>query len=140
MSENTLVVSKVINASKEELFEAFSNPDIMSKWFYPNEDMSVEVSNTFHVGGGYVLKMHSKDGEIYTHVGEYMEIVPPEKLVFTWNSDFVENTVVTVTFSNADSGTEVTISHDFLPEGEMKENHRGGWNGCLSRLESTMVG
>ena len=57
MSENTLVVSKVINASREELFEAFSNPDIMNKWFYPNEDMSVEVSNTFHVGGGYVLKI-----------------------------------------------------------------------------------
>ncbi len=29
----------------------------MNKWFYPNEDMSVEVSNTFHVGGGYVLKI-----------------------------------------------------------------------------------
>ena len=139
MSDNQVVVSKVIDASREELFEAFTNPEIMSKWFYPEEDMSAEVTNTFRVGGGYVLKMHCKNGEIYTHVGEYMEIVPPEKLVFTWNSDFVQNTVVTITFSGVDSGTEVTISHDLLPAGEMTENHRKGWGGCLNRLESTMV-
>ena len=139
MSGNPVIVSKVINASREELFEAFTNPDIMSKWFYPEEDMSAEVTNTFHVGGGYTLKMHGKNGVIYTHVGEYQEIVSPEKLVFTWNSDFVQNTVVTITFSEVDSGTEVKISHDLLPEGEMQENHRGGWTGCLNRLESTMA-
>jgi uncharacterized protein YndB with AHSA1/START domain len=49
MSDNTVVVTKVINASREELFEAFTNPEIMSKWFYPEDDMSVEVNNTFHV-------------------------------------------------------------------------------------------
>jgi len=134
MSGNPVVVSKVINATRKELFEAFTNPDIMSKWFYPEEDMSAEVTNTFHVGGGYILKMHSKSGDLYTHVGEYKEIVPPEKLVFTWNSDFVQNTVVTVTFSESGNGTEVTISHDLLPAGEMTENHRKGWGGCLSRL------
>jgi len=140
MSENPVVVSKVINATREELFEAFTNPGIMSKWFYPEEDMSAEVANTFHVGGGYTLKMHSKGGEIYTHVGEYKEIIPPEKLVFTWNSDFVQNTIVTVTFSESGNGTEVTISHDLLPVGKMMENHRKGWGGCLNRLESTMAG
>ena len=140
MSNSTVVVKKVINAGREELFEAFTNPDIMSKWFYPEEDMSAEVTNTFHVGGGYTLIMHGKNGVTYTHVGEYKEIVSPEKLVFTWNSDFVQDTVVTVTFSQMDSGTEVTVTHDLMPSEEMAENHRGGWNGCLNRLESTMVG
>jgi len=139
MSDNTVVVTKVINASREELFEAFTNPEIMSKWFYPEDDMSVEVNNTFHVGGGYTLKMHSKSGDLYTHIGEYKEIIPLEKLVFTWNSDFVQNTVVTVTFSEMESGTEVTISHDLLPAGEMTENHRKGWGGCLSRLETVFA-
>lgn len=138
MSVNPVVVTKLIKASKQELFEAFTNPQIMSKWFYPDEDMSVEVSNTFHVGGGYVLKMHNKNGEVYTHIGEYMEISPPDKLVFSWNSDFVENTVVSVTFSEKDGATEVKVSHDLLPNDEMRENHQGGWNGCLDRLKSTM--
>ena len=80
--------------------------------------------------------MYAKNGDIYTHVGEYKEISPPDKLVFTWNSDFVQNTVVTLTLSDSDGGTEVTISHELLPEGEMAENHRGGWTGCLNRLET----
>jgi uncharacterized protein YndB with AHSA1/START domain len=140
MSEHTVVVIKTINASREELFEAFTNPEIMSKWFFPEDDMSVDVTNEFNVGGSYMLKMHAGNGDIYTHVGEYREIVPNEKLVFTWNSDFVQNTLVTVTFSETDAGTEITISHDLLPEGEMADNHRKGWGGCLKRLESTMVG
>ena len=135
MSQETVVVKKVINASRDEVFRAFTEADIMSRWFYPEEDMSAEVSNNPVEGGGYTLKMHTKNGDIYTHVGEYREISPPDKLVFTWNSDFVQNTVVTVTLADSESGTEVTITHDLLPEGEMAENHRGGWTGCLDRLE-----
>ncbi len=136
MSENTVVVKKVISAPRDEVFEAFTDAEIMSKWFFPDEDMSAEVTNNPVVGGDYTLKMYAKNGDIYTHVGEYKEISPPEKLVFTWNSDFVQNTVVTVILEESGSGTEVTISHDLLPSVEMAENHRGGWTGCLNRLET----
>lgn len=136
MSENTVVVKKFISAGRDEVFEAFTNADIMSKWFFPGEDMSAEVTNNLELGGSYTLRMLAKNGDVYTHVGEYKEITPPEKLVFTWNSDFVQNTVVTVTFAESDSGTEVTVSHDLLPNDEMRQDHRKGWMGCLGRLES----
>lgn len=139
MSEHTVVISKVIQASREELFEAFTDPVIMSKWFYPEDDMSVDVTNELSVGGSYMLKMYAGSGDIYTHVGEYKEIVPPEKIVFTWNSDFVQNTVVTVTFTETESGTEVSVNHHLLPTEDMAENHRKGWGGCLRRLESMIV-
>ena len=136
MSDATVVVKKLISASKDEVFRAFTDSDIMSKWFFPGDDMSAEVTNHPVVGGEYTLKMHAKNGDTYTHVGEYKEISPPDKLVFTWNSDFVQNTVVTVTLEDSADGTEVTISHALLPAGEMAENHRGGWTGCLERLGS----
>ena len=136
MSENTVIVKKVISAGRDEVFEAFTNPDIMSKWFFPEEDMSAEVSNNLEIGGDYTLKMYAKNGDIYTHVGEYKEISPPEKLVFTWNSDFVQDTVVTVTFVESGGSTEVTISHELLPSEEMRENHRKGWTGCVNRLDA----
>lgn len=135
MSSTTVIVKKVISAPRDEVFRAFTDAEIMSKWFFPEDDMSVDVTNNPALGGDYTLKMHAKNGDIYTHVGEYKEITPTERLVFTWNSDFVQNTVVTVTFSDSGEGTEVTISHDLLPQGEMAENHRGGWTGCLSRLD-----
>lgn len=138
MSEHSATISRVINATREELFEAFTNPEVMSQWFYPDEDMSVEVNNTLQVGGGYTLKMHGKDGVTYTHVGEYKEIVPPEKLVFTWNSDFVQNTLVTIVFNDSGEGTEIVLTHDLLPSEEQVECHIGGWTGCLNRLQSTV--
>ena len=48
--------------------------------------------------------------------------------------------MVTVTFDEADGGTEVTIAHDLLPDEKMREDHKGGWAGCLSRLEAFLLG
>jgi phytoene dehydrogenase-like protein len=108
MSESKLVVTKVIKATPEEVFEAFTNPEIMTEWFYGVEEWSVEVSNTLEVGGSFTLDMIKTDGKKYRHTGEYKVIAPPEKLVFTWNSDFAQNTVVTVDFRGVADGTEIT--------------------------------
>lgn len=138
MMNSTAVVKKIINTTRDELFEAFSNPEIMSKWFYPYDEMWVEVSNTFEVGGEYVLKIHNKDDDIFIHEGEYKEIMPPEKLVFTWNSALVQNTIVTIEFKELDSGTELTLTHELLPTEEEVERHKAGWQSVLNRLEGHM--
>lgn len=138
MSESKVVVKRVIKASPEDVFEAFTNPEIMTKWFYGMEDGSVEVLNTLEVGGAYILNMISTDGKEYRHTGEYKVIVPPEKLVFTWNSDHAQDTVVTVHFRPAGEHTEVTIEHEFLTD-EERENHRRGWTMCLGNLEKLFV-
>ncbi len=135
MSENKLVVTKVIKAAPEEVFEAFTDPEIMAEWFFGAEDWSVEVSNTLEIGGKYFLNMIATDGKEYKHTGEYKIIAPPEKLVFTWNSDFAQDTVVTVYFHKVADGTEITLEHEFLPTDEARENHRKGWTTCLNNLE-----
>jgi uncharacterized protein YndB with AHSA1/START domain len=135
MSENQVVVTKVVKASPEEVFEAFTNPEIMAKWFFGVEDWSVEVSNTLEIGGKYILNMVATDGKEYKHTGEYKVIAPPEKLVFTWNSDFAQNTVVTVKFRQVAQGTEITLTHEFLPTDEARKSHTKGWTVCLNNLE-----
>ena len=139
MSEDAVVVKRLIKAELEQVFEAFTNPEIMSKWFYGVEGWKAEVSNTLEVGGEFRINMRSGDGtEEYMHTGEYREIVPFEKLVFTWNSDFAQDTVVTVSFRKVAGGTEVTIEHELLTVSE-RENHRRGWTVCLSNLERLFV-
>ncbi len=135
MSENQVVVKKVIKASPEEVFEAFTDPEIMTKWFYPFEGWRVEVENSLRVGGTYSIVMFEPDGGKYEHRGEYRAIQPPERLVFTWNSELVQGTVVTVTLAQVKNGTEVTIRHDLLDTEKMREDHRKGWTGCLQTLE-----
>jgi len=89
-------------------------------------------------GGRYRIDMHLPDGNTYSHWGEYREIDVPDKIVFTWNSDFAENTTVTVEFREAAGGTEVILTHEFLPDEESREEHRSGWNGCLRNLERAL--
>ena len=134
MSENAVVVKRVIKAGPEQVFEAFIKPGIMSKWFYGMENGTSEVSNTLEVGGEFRINMRSGDGKEYMHTGEYREIVPFEKLVFTWNSGFANDTIVTVSFRPVSGGTEVVIQHELLTVSE-RENHRRGWTICLSNLE-----
>jgi uncharacterized protein YndB with AHSA1/START domain len=76
MINSIAIVKKVIDTSREDLFEAFSNPEIMSKWFYPYDDMWVEVSNTFQVGGEYVLRIHNKDDDVFIHEGNIERSFP----------------------------------------------------------------
>jgi len=70
MSENTVVVRKVIKADREEVYEAFTDPRIMSKWFYPFDRGGVEVTNTLKLGGCYSIVMIEPGGAKYEHTGE----------------------------------------------------------------------
>ena len=137
--ETTVVVRKVFEADRDTLFRAFSDPEIMRRWFFAGEEgWSADVTSDFRVGGHYRIDMHKPDGSTCSHQGEYREIDPPHKLIFTWNSDFVEGTEVTVEFREAVNGTEVILTHEFLPDEEQREGHRGGWNGCLRNLERAL--
>ncbi len=137
--ETTVVVRKVFEADRDTLFRAFSNPEIMRRWFFAGEEgWSADVTSDFRVGGRYRIDMHQPDGSTCSHQGEYREIDPPHRMVFTWNSDFVEATEVTVEFCEAAGGTEVILTHEFLPDEEQREGHRDGWNGCLRNLERAL--
>jgi len=136
MSDSTLVIEKVINASREDVFEAFTNPQIMNQWFYPDDYVSVEVECDLQIGGTFKLDTIDSTGRIFTIVGEYTEIVVPEKLVFTWSNELVEHSVVTVEFKDLDSRTQIVLSHEFLPEGMVKGIHDIGWNETLERFRN----
>jgi uncharacterized protein YndB with AHSA1/START domain/DNA-binding transcriptional ArsR family regulator len=137
--ETTLVVRKVFEADRDTLFRAFSDPEIMRRWFFAGEEgWSADVTSDFRVGGHYRLDMHEPDGITHSHQGEYREIDPPHKMVFTWNSEFVEGTEVTVEFREAVNGTEVILTHQFLPDEEQSEGHRDGWNECFRNLERAL--
>ena len=69
--------------------------------------------------------------------GEYLEIVPPEKLVFTWSNDgLVKNSKVTIELFEKGSQTELVLTHE-LPQ-DVIERHRHGWANCLDHLEALL--
>lgn len=129
-----LVIQRVLNADSETVFKALTAENQLRNWFYPRpEGWSAEVSFNAQAGEAYSLTMIDPDGKKYVHEGEIKEIVPNEKLVFTWNSHAVDNTLVTITLQKVSKGTEITLTHDFLPADE-KDGHEEGWTELIERL------
>ena len=143
----SIMVKKVINAKREQVFDAWTKPEIIQQWFFPG-NWSAKCTNDLRVGGKYQLDMYSDgtspicsasgqtEGEIpcHKHFGEYLEIKPVEKLVFTWNSPSVTNTRVTVDFTDLGEKTEIRITHELLETEEAREQHNEGWNVCIQNL------
>jgi uncharacterized protein YndB with AHSA1/START domain len=72
--------------------------------------------------------------------GEYRELQPDRKVVFTWRWEDDENwdrhtSIVTVELEDRDAGTELRLTHERLPSEQSRDNHTQGWSGALDKLE-----
>lgn len=137
--ESTLTVSRTINADKETIFKALTDQKVMQKWFFAGPDgWSATVKSKAKVGEEYKIDMHGEN-DTYMHTGIYKEVIPNEKIVFTWNSQAVQDTLVTITLNEKNGETEVKLVHEFMPNKEMIENHTQGWTVILERLDHVVT-
>jgi uncharacterized protein YndB with AHSA1/START domain len=96
--------------------------------------------------GRYRLTMRDPAaGEEYTVAGEYVEVLPPERLVYTWTWEGgaeimsgSEATVVEVEFVADGGATEVVLTHRGFADERIRELHGEGWSGCLANLEEVL--
>lgn len=125
-----LIVRRTLKANPNRVFEALTDAEIMTQWFFAYPGWSASVENSFEIGGKYSINMKSPEGEVYPHTGEYREIVPNEKIVFTWNSFAVKDTLVTIHLKAVEDQTELTLKHEFIDSAQERERHNYGW-GCV---------
>jgi uncharacterized protein YndB with AHSA1/START domain len=138
MTHKVLVVRRLLPASQKSVFEAWTDPDIMSRWFYGEAGWHAQVVADVRVGGSYEVKMITPDGAVYDHSGEYLEIAPHHRIVFTWRNDLVDDSQVTVELTPKGAHTELVLTHS-LPEGAVPP-HRDGWENCLVMLAAYLGG
>lgn len=142
----TLNMNKTINAPLERVFAAWTEPELLQKWWGAHESFSAPIAEVdLRVGGKYRLGMlePGKDAP-YVCYGFYREVTPPEKLVFTWTWEMMPGddsgftpaeTLVTVEFIDKGGSTEVVLTHEQFTDEHMRDEHQGGWGGCLDGLE-----
>ena len=139
-----VIIKRIIRASRNDVFSAWIDPEMMSRWMVGGPGYAV-VTNDVRVGGSYTNDMFISAGEgsrqsdpqLYRHTGQYIEIAPPERLVFSWNSPSVSNTEVSVVFREVPDGTEVTICHRLLEKADVS-SHQEGWSHALGQLASVL--
>lgn len=129
----TAQIEKFMAARSEKVFAAWTRPDLLARWFWPNAQAEVDL----RVGGRFRIASVFAFGPLAV-TGVYREIVPNERLVFTWiweeGLGEAQETLVTVEFRQVEGGTQVLVKHEGNPTAQAAENHRQGWNDCADRL------
>ena len=134
-AETPLQIVRVLPAPIQRVFDALTDPAQMTRWFFAGESWTAEVSNDLRVGGAYSVTMITDSGDRLVCNGVYRAIEPPSRLVFTWTSYAVTDTLVTITLRDLGGSTELTLTHEGLVDAAIRESHTQGWGGCLASLE-----
>jgi uncharacterized protein YndB with AHSA1/START domain len=140
-ADRVLVINRNLSAPPARVFQAWTDPVRMMKWFAP-EGMSTPIAESdLRVGGRYRVLMREADGVEHDVSGEYVEIVTDRRLVFTWawrNSPEIV-TLVTVELEPDGKGTQLTLTHERLANAESRDSHKSGWTSALNKLEKLVA-
>lgn len=134
-SPDVLEVTVHIAAAPETVFPYFTDPSRYVQW------MGTSAILEPAPGGCYRVRM--RDG-VETR-GEFVEVDPPHRVVFTWGWTHDEavppgSTRVEVTLREEDGGTRVILRHHGLPDDAQRAHHRRGWDVYLGRLDVRATG
>ena len=129
---STLVLRRTFTASRQRVFRAWITPRALEHWLRPR-GMSMTVRwLDARVGGTFRFEL--EDGSVL--IGTYLQMIPPQKLVFTWSGGVAQSweTVITLDFLEQGPVTEVVLTHEGLDTPERLAIAQGGWPSLLDAL------
>lgn len=148
-SDRELVLCRLIPAPRERVFEAWTNPELMKKWFAPLPWTTPVVETDVRPGGSSLVVMRGPDGTEFPNRGVYLEVVKNEKLVFTdaytqaWQPSEKPFMTVTLTFEDVGGQTRYTarVQHWSVADREAHEKmgFHPGWGQCTEQLAALLV-
>jgi uncharacterized protein YndB with AHSA1/START domain len=138
-ADRTLVVTRLLDAPRELVFRMWTDPRHAEQWWGPQGFTTTSLDMDVRPGGAYRAAMLSPEGRLHTRRGVYREVVPPERLVFTfaWEDaagDLGHETLVTVTFAEQGGKTLLTLHQATFDSVADCDGHRRGWASCLERF------
>jgi uncharacterized protein YndB with AHSA1/START domain len=136
----SLEITRFIKAPRDRVYAAWTDLAQLKQWFGPENVQTRELVVDVRVGGKYRWDLTNSEGEKMTCRGEYRELKPNKKIVFTWQWDDDEDwenrtSIVTVELDDADGGTELRLVHEQLPNEASRDGHTQGWNSALDKFE-----
>ena len=129
-----------IRATPETVFEFFTDAGMLTRWLATLATLDPRP-------GGVCHQEHAREdgsGGSYHMRGEFVEVSPPERVVFTWGFTDPDvgvppgSSVVDVTLTPDGDGTRLRLEHRDLPAAAI-DSHAGGWTGMLERLATAVM-
>jgi uncharacterized protein YndB with AHSA1/START domain len=145
LGENfSLEIKRLIKAPRDRVYAAWTDPALLREWFGPEGVRIRNLVADARAGGEFRWEVINAEGEEMTMRGEFRELEPGRKIVFSWyweDDEVWENrvSVVTVELSDVKDGTELRLIHEQLPNEKSRDNHEEGWASVLDKLEGFLV-
>lgn len=148
-SDRELVLTRIINAPRERVYQAWTDPELLKQWFAPKPFTTPVVKMDVRPGGANLIVMRGPDGNEFPNRGVYLEVVPNERLVFTdayteaWQPSEKPFMTVVLTFEDVGGKTKYTARarHWTVADRETHEKmgFHQGWGQCTDQL-AALVG
>jgi uncharacterized protein YndB with AHSA1/START domain len=139
----SLTLSRRLNAPPEKVYAAWTDPQKIVRWFGPAQTVngSVRAELDVRIGGRFHVSFSTEDGEYHEVRGIYREVMPRQRLVFSWawHSTPELESQVTVSLKPDGAGTWLMLQHEQLFDQAACDGHTRGWNGSLDRLEAAIA-
>ncbi|MCB9852934.1 MAG: SRPBCC domain-containing protein [Phycisphaerales bacterium] len=145
-------VSGVIRAAPDAVFDAWVDPAIRRKWWLNVRGEGPTVCEIdARVGGRYTIKQIGSGSETadkadtyeWIMTGEFLEVVRPERLVFTWNVNNPDEPVVdqrvTVTFAAESGGTRIRVVHEGIHSEHLRDGTDAGWTSMIDSINEILA-
>ena len=142
--DTTLFLKRTFAVPRAKVFEAWTTPEVLQQWFAAGDEYNGSIAEVdLRVGGAYRIGMKhiAKDVE-HVAYGTYREIVPNERLVFSWSweeDQTKEETLVTIELHDTDGGTEMHFKHELFSTTKLRDEHGRGWELCFERMVKALA-
>jgi uncharacterized protein YndB with AHSA1/START domain len=128
----------VLAAPRERIFRTLTEPAELVTWWGPHGFTTPEAELNLNVGGSYRLAMQPPEGDLFHLSGEFLEIDPPSRLVYTFHWEEPDpddrETIVMLSLAAVGNATEVTLTQgEFATEARLAL-HRSGWTDSFEKL------
>jgi uncharacterized protein YndB with AHSA1/START domain len=141
----TVRLSRVLPAPRERVFEAWTTPEIIARWWGPHSFRGIAAE----ADPRPAIELEGADGERHRMAGIYTEVTPPELLCLEIRHRQIEGaaqrpegyipTFVRVELREHPEGTELTLTHSGFLDAALAGRFRGGWSGSLDKLETSLA-
>jgi uncharacterized protein YndB with AHSA1/START domain len=142
MSDPIVKVTKTFDAIPELVFDGWLDTAMLEKWMFGpavRDEEIVHLELDPRVGGRFSFLVR-RGGEEIDHVGRYLEIDSPRRLVFTWGIVGSDNSTVAVEIAGDDKGCELILTHFLHPDwADYVERTRQGWAFMLEKLGEALI-
>lgn len=140
---HTVRIERTFAASAEDVFDAWTSPTVMRRWFHCTPDWSTpEAEVDLRLGGSVRVVMRRPDGTEASAQGEYTLIDRPHRLEMTWSFDDDPSNCqrIELSFSESAGATTVVLVNTGISTAERRDAQDWGWHGCLAELERALAG